>query len=422
MSRGKRLSYPEAVALIAHVVMERARDGDASVADLMDSSRRLLGLYNVLPEVPSLLHEVQVECTFPDGTKLVTVHSPITLDFGNMKDALYGSFLPVPLNKSFYPSKEEELLRKTIVSPGYIFTPSSGGGIVLNKDQTPIVLSVTNTGDRPIQVGSHYHFVETNPYLKFDRVKAYGYRLNICSGTAIRFEPSESKTVSLVPIGGHCVISGGNNLVQQTLMDAASVGSGNSGKSMLAKAAQGLCAPSAASSSSTPDHGTKVEIGSPPEGFVDKITSLGFGHEAQSNVESGSHVTMERHTYASTFGPTKGDRVRLGDTDLVVEIEYDLCAGPNGEYYGNEVKFGGGKVLRDGLGQASGLNASEALDTVITNATILDYTGIYKADVGIKDGNIVGIGKAGNPDTMDGVDPSLYVGVTVSEYHCECEI
>ena len=188
------------MALIAHVVMERARDGNASVADLMDSSRRLLGLYNVLPEVPSLLHEVQVEGTFPDGTKLVTVHSPITLDFGSMRYALYGSFLPVPLNKVFYPSKEEEVRRATIVSPGYIFTPQlsskkkkvgDDGGIVLNKNQTPIGLSVTNTGDRPIQVGSHYHFVETNPYLKFDRVKAYGYRLNICSGTAIRFEPSK---------------------------------------------------------------------------------------------------------------------------------------------------------------------------------------------------------------------------------------
>jgi urease subunit gamma len=73
---GKRLSYPEAVALIAHVVMEKARDGDSTVADLMDSARRLLGFNNVLSEVPSLLHEVQVECTFPDGTKLVTVHSP----------------------------------------------------------------------------------------------------------------------------------------------------------------------------------------------------------------------------------------------------------------------------------------------------------------------------------------------------------
>lgn len=76
LARGKRLSYPEAVALIAHVVMEKARDGDSSVADLMDSARRLLGVNNLFPEVPSLLHEVQVECTFPDGTKLVTVHTP----------------------------------------------------------------------------------------------------------------------------------------------------------------------------------------------------------------------------------------------------------------------------------------------------------------------------------------------------------
>ena len=111
---GKRLSYPESVALIAHVVMERARDGDASVAQLMDSSRRLLGIWNVMPEVPALLHDVQVECTFPDGTKLVTVHSPITLDFGDLKSALYGSFLPIPLNDVFYPSPAEEKERKSV--------------------------------------------------------------------------------------------------------------------------------------------------------------------------------------------------------------------------------------------------------------------------------------------------------------------
>ena len=148
------------------------------------------------------------------------------------------------------------------------------------------------------------------------------------------------------------------------------------------------------------------------------MSALGFCHEDASNngaeVTLGDPVTMPRSTYAGTFGPTTGDRVRLGDTDLVIEVEYDLCAGEDGAYYGDEVKFGGGKVLRDGLGQASGLTDAEALDTVITNALIIDYTGIYKADVGIKSGKIAGIGKAGNPDTMDGVHPSLCVGVTVS--------
>jgi urease, beta subunit len=358
--------------------MEQARDGEKSVAELMDSSRRLLGINNVMSEVPFLLHEVQVECTFPDGTKLVTVHSPITLDYGDLSMALYGSFLPVPSNDAFRNGAEEErerALTSTIVPPGYIFTVKGRQDITLNPDKDVIVLSVTNTGDRPIQVGSHYHFVETNPYLEFDRIKAYGRRLNICSGTAVRFEPSESKSVHLVPIGGKLIISGGNNLCEGTAVTA---------------------------------------VGNPPNGFVEKLKTMGFCHKEQSNAPVAPPSTMDRRTYAQTFGPTIGDRVRLGDTDLVVEIEYDLCAGPGGKCYGDEVKFGGGKVLRDGLGQSSGLVDKDVVDTIITNAVILDYTGIYKADVGIKHGKIVGIGKAGNPDTMDHVDPNLQVGVTVS--------
>lgn len=136
--------------------MERARDGDASVAELMDSSRRLLGIWNVMPEVPSLLHEVQVECTFPDGTKLVTVHSPVTLDFGVMKDALYGSFLPVPANKVFYPSPAEEKARKSVTTPGCVF--AGKGDITLNPGKAVVVLTVTNTGDRPIQVSLFVNF------------------------------------------------------------------------------------------------------------------------------------------------------------------------------------------------------------------------------------------------------------------------
>jgi urease subunit alpha len=106
------------------------------------------------------------------------------------------------------------------------------------------------------------------------------------------------------------------------------------------------------------------------------------------------------------YGPTTGDRVRLGDTDLTIEVERDHTV------YGEECKFGGGKVLRDGMGQATGVTQDDALDLVITNALIVDYSGIYKADVGIKDGRIKGIGKAGNPDVMPGVDKELVVGVT----------
>lgn len=107
------------------------------------------------------------------------------------------------------------------------------------------------------------------------------------------------------------------------------------------------------------------------------------------------------------FGPTTGDKVKLGDTDLYAEVERDHTV------YGDECKFGGGKVLRDGMGQASGYHARDTLDTVVMNALVIDYTGIYKADIGIKAGHIVGIGKAGNPDVMDNVQEGMIVGVSI---------
>jgi urease subunit alpha len=107
---------------------------------------------------------------------------------------------------------------------------------------------------------------------------------------------------------------------------------------------------------------------------------------------------ISRVSYAQMFGPTVGDRVRLADTDLIVEVEKDFTV------YGEEVKFGGGKVIRDGMGQSQHARAEGAVDTVITNALIIDHWGIVKADVGLKDGRVAGIGKAGNPDTQPGVD------------------
>jgi urease subunit alpha len=115
---------------------------------------------------------------------------------------------------------------------------------------------------------------------------------------------------------------------------------------------------------------------------------------------------MQRRHYAEMFGPTTGDRVRLGDTQLIAQVERDLTV------YGDECKFGGGKVIREGMGQAAGIGADIALDCVLTNALIIDHSGIYKADIGIKNGLIAGIGKAGNPDVMAGVSPDLIVGVT----------
>jgi urease subunit alpha len=115
---------------------------------------------------------------------------------------------------------------------------------------------------------------------------------------------------------------------------------------------------------------------------------------------------MKRAHYAAMFGPTTGDKVRLGDTSLLLEVEQDFTV------YGDECKFGGGKVIREGMGQAAGVGANAALDCVITNALVVDYTGIYKADVGLKDGLIAGLGKAGNPDVMAGVSEKMIIGVT----------
>jgi urease subunit alpha len=117
-------------------------------------------------------------------------------------------------------------------------------------------------------------------------------------------------------------------------------------------------------------------------------------------------LPISRRAYADMYGPTTGDKVRLGDTDLLIQVEQDYTV------YGEECKFGGGKVLRDGMGQAAGVSQDEALDLVIINALVLDYTGVYKADIGIKNGRISGIGKAGNPHIMPGVTPGMSVGVT----------
>src|ERR1700744_4381194 len=118
-------------------------------------------------------------------------------------------------------------------------------------------------------------------------------------------------------------------------------------------------------------------------------------------------LSIPRRTYADLYGPTKGDRVRLADTELIVEVEKDFAV------YGDEITFGGGKGIRDGMGQsARATRAAGALDLVITNALILDHWGIVKADIGIRDGRIVKIGKAGNPDTQEGVDLNLVVGAS----------
>jgi urease len=171
--------------------------------------------------------------------------------------------------------------------------------------------------------------------------------------------------VTLVQIGGNKIIKGGNSIATGFIEDTSIVA-----------------------------------------GIVERLKAGGFLHEPQP-LGDAAHIdvyTMERQAYISMFGPTTGDLVRLGATDLWVKVEKDMTT------FGDECSFGGGKTLREGMGQAGGRSDTESLDTVVTNALIVDWTGIFKADIGIKDGIIVGIGKAGNPDVMDGVDPNMVIG------------
>jgi urease subunit gamma/beta len=190
LARGLRLNYPEAVALIATQVLELVRDG-RSVAELMDLGRRILGKAHVLEGVAEIMTEVQVEGTFPDGTKLVTIHRPIDLEQVDLFLAFYGSFLPIPHAQSF-----AQRSASAAVLPGEVFV--APGTLTLNEGREAVEIVVKSVGDRPIQVGSHYPFAETNAALVFDRTRAAGRRLDIPAGTAVRFEPGDEKTVRLV--------------------------------------------------------------------------------------------------------------------------------------------------------------------------------------------------------------------------------
>ena len=218
LARGLRLNYVEAIALIATQLLEFIRDG-RSVAELMDLGRRLLGTGDVLDGVAGMIHEVQVEGTFPDGTKLVTVHHPVVAERGDLALALYGSFL-TPVDRGTTVGQAAVALS----GPAGAVIPAAGE-LVLNDGRPTVSLTVANRGDRPIQVGSHYHFVETNRALDFDRTQAYGMRLDIPAGTAVRFEPGETRTVRLVSIAGNRVIQGGNGWATGPVVSGRDLGS-----------------------------------------------------------------------------------------------------------------------------------------------------------------------------------------------------
>ncbi|TGE26946.1 urease subunit beta [Hymenobacter metallicola] len=208
-ARGLLLNYPEALALLATQLLEFIRDGE-SVTTLMNKGKLLLGLQDVMPGVAEMIHEVQVEGTFPDGTKLVTVHHPICRETGDPALALYGS----GMTRVAAVTQPDNHINDT---PGeYQLTD---GELILNENRDTVEVDVVNMGDRPVQVGSHYPFSETNAALQFDRAKAYGFRLNIPAGTAVRFEPGERKRVMLVALGGERIVYGGNGWIDGRLSE-----------------------------------------------------------------------------------------------------------------------------------------------------------------------------------------------------------
>ena len=202
--------------------------------------------------------------------------------------------------------------------------------------------------------------------LDFDRIRAYGSHLDIPSGTSTRFEPGETKSVVLVQISGLKTIKGGSSIATGT-----------------------------------------IDL-SHTKAIMRRLEQENFLHTPEEPSEEDLQVIepkeMDRMAYAMMYGPTIDDAVRLGSTALWIKVEKDYTA------HGDECTFGGGKTLRDGIGQAAGRMDDECADLVIVNALIVDWSGIFKADIGIKDGYISGIGKAGNPDVMDGVNPSLVIG------------
>ena len=182
--KGLKLNHPEATAIIADEILEGAREG-RSVAELISYGSTLLNTDDVMPGVEDMMHMLQVEAMFPDGTKLVTVHEPIR-------------------------SGKKSSKGENDVTPGELIPDD--GDIEINAGKESSSVKVLNTGDRPVQIGSHFHFFEVNPALDFDREAAFGKHLDIPAGTAVRFEPGESKEVQLVLFGGSGEVHGLNSL------------------------------------------------------------------------------------------------------------------------------------------------------------------------------------------------------------------
>lgn len=190
-ARGVRLNHPEAVALLSCWVIERARDGDATVEQLMADGRHVLAPEELMDGIAELLDEVQVEATFPDGRKLVTLHQPVAARSAgaNLAGATTGD--------------DAQAAR---VVPGEVVT--APGSLALSNGRERRTVTVVNDGDRPVQVGSHFHFADANDALRFDRDAARGFRLDVPAGTSVRFEPGLARQVELVALGGARHVAG----------------------------------------------------------------------------------------------------------------------------------------------------------------------------------------------------------------------
>jgi urease subunit gamma/beta len=168
-AKGLKLNYPEAVSIITDEILEGAREG-RSVADLIGYGSTMLSTDDVLSGIAAMMNIIQIECVFSDGTKLVTIHEPIRPAPGAVQDTEH---------------------------PGIV--TAVDGSIDLNAGRRSVRLTAVNTGDRPIQIGSHFHFFEVNKSMEFDRAAAFGMRLDIPAGTAVRFEPGASKEIRTTP-------------------------------------------------------------------------------------------------------------------------------------------------------------------------------------------------------------------------------
>ncbi|MEX2200746.1 MAG: urease subunit beta [Dongiaceae bacterium] len=190
-ARGRKLNHPEAIAFIADELLEAAHDG-GMLAEVMALGATLLTTDDVLPGVATLIPLLTVEGQFSDGPKMIAVHDPIR------------------------PGNEPVV---AVPRPGEVLPAE--GDIELNEGRARTTILVLNTGDRPIQVASHFHFFEANKALRFDRAAAFGMRLDVMAGAVARFEPGESKEVTLVAIGGSGDITGLNNLTEGSIHDPA---------------------------------------------------------------------------------------------------------------------------------------------------------------------------------------------------------